>query len=65
MSRREHCYNKAVAESFLNLLNRERIQCRTYRTREEARLHVFDYIEMYYDLKRKHAKHGMLSLSEF
>lgn len=44
---------------------RERIRRRTYRTREEARQDVFDYIEMFYNPKRKHARNGMLSLAEF
>ncbi len=57
-------YN-AVAESFFNLLKRERIRRRTYKTREEARRDVFDYIEMFYNPKRKHARNGMLSPVEF
>ena len=39
----------------------ERIRRKTYRTRDEARLDVFDYIEMFYNPKRKHANNGMLS----
>ena len=48
-----------------DLLKRERIRCRTYRTREDARQDVFDYIEMFYNPKRKHARNGMLSPAEF
>lgn len=65
MSRRGNCHDNAVAESFFNLLKRERIRRRTYRTREEARQHVFDYIEMFYNPKRKHVRNGMLSPVEF
>lgn len=65
MSRRGNCHDNAVAESFFNLLKRERIRRRTYRTREEARQDVFDYIEMFYNPKRKHARNGMLSPTEF
>ena len=65
MSRRGNCHDNAVAESFFNLLKRERIRRRTYRTREEARQDVFDYIEMFYNPKRKHARNGMLSPAEF
>ena len=61
MSRRGNCHDNAVAESFFNLLKRERIRRPTYRTREEARQDVFDYIEMFYNPKRKHARNGMLS----
>ncbi|MEQ6250535.1 IS3 family transposase [Sulfitobacter sp. HNIBRBA3233] len=65
MSRRGNCHDNAVAESFFNLLKRERIRRRTYRTREEARQDVFDYIEMFYNSKRKHARNGMLSPVDF
>lgn len=65
MSRRGNCHDNAVAESFFNLLKRERIRRRTYRSRQEARRDVFDYIEMFYNPKRKHARNGMLSPVEF
>jgi putative transposase len=61
----EHRSFNAVAESFFNLLKRERNRRRPYRTREEARQDVFDYIEMLYDPKRKHARSGVLSPVEF
>ncbi len=60
MSRRGNCHDNAVAESFFNLLKRERIRRRTYKTRVEARQDVFDYIEMFYNPKRKHVRNGML-----
>ena len=60
MSRRGNCHDNAVAESFFNLLKRERIRWRTYKTGDEARKDVFDYIEMFYNPVRKHAKNGML-----
>ena len=47
MSRRGNCHDNAVAESFFSSLKRERIRRRTYKTREEARQDVFDYIEMF------------------
>ncbi|MEP3431169.1 MAG: IS3 family transposase [Roseibium sp.] len=65
MSRRGNCHDNAVAESFFNLLKRERIRRRTYRTREEARQDLFDYIEMFYNPIRKHARNGMLSPVDF
>jgi len=61
MSRRGNCHDNAVAESFFNLLKRERIRRRTYKTRADARQDVFDYIEMFYNPQRKHTKNGMLS----
>jgi len=61
MSRRGNCHDNAVAESFFNLLKRERIRRRTYKSRAEARQDVFEYIEMFYNPRRKHTKNGMLS----
>ena len=46
----------AVVESFFNLLKRERIRRKIYKTREEARQDIFDYIEMFYNPKRKPVK---------
>jgi len=65
MSRRGNCHDNAVAESFFSALKRERIRRRTYKTRDEARQDVFDYIEMFYNPKRKHGRNGMLSPAEF
>lgn len=65
MSRRGNCHDNAVAESFFNLLKRERIRKKVYKTRENARRDVFEYIEMFYNPKRKHARNGMLSPIEF
>lgn len=47
MSRRGNCHDNAVAESFFQLLKRERIRRRIYATRDEARQDIFDYIEMF------------------
>jgi len=65
MSRRGNCHDNAVAESFFSSLKRERIRRRTYKTRQEARQDVFDYIEMFYNPVRKHVRNGMLSPVEF
>ncbi|SDG86877.1 Integrase core domain-containing protein [Alloyangia pacifica] len=46
----------AVAESFFNLLKRERIRRPAYRTRQEARRDVFDYFEVFCNPKRKPAR---------
>ena len=55
----------AVAESFFQLLKRERIRRRTYSTRDAARQDVFEYIELFYNPKRKHTNNGMLSPVDF
>ena len=65
MSRRGNCHDNAVAESFFNLLKRERIRRWPYKIRAEARQDVFDYIEMFYNPRRKHVRNGMLSPVEF
>jgi transposase InsO family protein len=46
-------------------LQRERIRRKVYKTRAEARQDVFEYIEMFYNPKRKHVRNGMLSPVEF
>lgn len=61
MSRRGNCHDNAVAETFFSSLKRERIRRRTYKTREEARQDVFDYVEMFYNPVRKQVRNGMLS----
>ena len=43
----------------------QRIRRQTYKSRAEARQDVFDYIEMFYNPKRKHVRNGMLSPVEF
>lgn len=65
MSRRGNCPDSAVAESFFNLLKRERIRRKVYRSRDEARQDVVDYIEMFYNPKCEHVRNGMLSPVEF
>ncbi|EIE52244.1 hypothetical protein C357_04452 [Citreicella sp. 357] len=48
----------AAVEAFVNLLKRERIWRRTYRTRENAPQGMFDDIEMFYSPKRTRARTG-------
>lgn len=61
MSRRGNCHDNAVAESFFQLLKRERVKRKTYPTREAARQDVFDYIEMFYNPIRRHGYNGKKS----
>jgi len=65
MSRRGNCHDNAVAESFFQLLKRERIRRQIYPTRQEARADVFNYIEMFYNPKRRHNTSGGVSPVEF
>ena len=61
MSRRGNCHDNAVAESFFQLLKRERIRRKTYATRQAARSDIFNYIEMFYNRKRLHSTLGYRS----
>ena len=65
MSRRGNCHDNAVAESFFQLLKRERVRRRIYDTREQARSDVFDYIEAFYNAKRRHGSANGLSPLEY
>lgn len=65
MSRRGNCHDNAVAESFFQLLKRERIKKRIYTTRQDARADIFNYIEMFYNVKRKHGSNNLLSPVNF
>jgi len=58
MSRRGNCHDNAVAESFFQLLKRERIKKKIYSNRSEARTDIFEYIEMFYNSKRRHGSNG-------
>ncbi|HEY9036826.1 MAG TPA: IS3 family transposase [Pseudomonadales bacterium] len=65
MSRRGNCHDNAVAESFFQLLKRERIKQKVYTTRDEARGDIFDYIELFYNAKRRHSSNDQLSPIEY
>ena len=65
MSRRGNCHDNAVAESFFQLLKRERIKRHIYSTRDDARGDVVDYIEMFYNSKRRHGFNNLLSPVEY
>lgn len=65
MSRPGNCHDNAVAESFFQLLKRERIKRKTYATRDDARQDMFDHIEMFYNPQRRHGFNDKLSPTEF
>jgi putative transposase len=65
MSRRGNCYDNAVAESFFQLLKRERIRRKIYTDRKEARRDTFDYIELFCNPKRRHGHADAVSPVEF
>jgi len=61
MSRRGNCYDNAAAESFFSSLKKEKIRRYIFKTREEARAEIFDYIEVFYNRARRHAHVGNIS----
>ena len=65
MSRRGNCHDNAVAESFFQLLKRERIKRHIYSTRDDACRDVVDYVELFYNSRRRHGFNEMLSPVEY
>ena len=65
MSRRGNCYDNAVAESFFKTLKRELVRKYIFHTRKEARDKIFEYIEMFYNSKRRHSFLDFISPNEF
>lgn len=59
------CFDNAMAESFFASLETELIDRNSWRTRADARLAVFDYIEAFYNPRRRHSALGYLSPAEF
>ena len=65
MSRSGNVWDNAAMESFFSSLKTERIDRKVYRSRDEARADVFDYIERFYNPIRRHSTIGYLSPVEF
>lgn len=65
MSAKGDCWDNAVAESFFSTLKKELIYCNRYKTRWAARQSIFEYIEIFYNRKRKHSYLGHKSPVQF
>ncbi|AZQ83383.1 IS3 family transposase [Colwellia sp. Arc7-635] len=65
MSRRGNCWDNAVMESFYSRLKVELIYAEQYRSIEEARSGIFEYIEVFYNRLRRHSALGYVSPAEF
>jgi putative transposase len=66
MSRKGDCWDNAAVESFFASLKKEHVYTKSrYRTREEARADLFEYIEGFYNSKRRHSTLGQVSPAEF
>ena len=65
MCRSGNVWDNAAMESFFSSLKTERTARKTYRTRDQAKADVFDYIERFYNARRRHSTLGYLSPMEF
>jgi len=65
MSRAGNVWDNAAMESFFSSLKTERTARKTYQTRDQAKADVFDYIERFYNPRRRHSTIGYLSPMEF
>jgi transposase InsO family protein len=65
MSSTGNCYDNAVVESFFGVLKRERVIRVRYRNPDEARADLFQYIEVFYNRKRRHGYLGNISPVDF
>lgn len=66
MTRRDNHYDNAFMESLFSRLKAELLEdCTVFKSKEEARLKVFEYIDGYYNTHRKHSSLGYLSPAEF
>lgn len=65
MSNKGDCWDNAVAESFFSTLKKELVYKTKFKTKEEARLKIFDYIEMFYKTIRLHSTIGDIPPAEY
>lgn len=65
MSRAGEVWDHSAMESFFSSLKTERTARKVYRSREQARADVFDYIERFYNPTRRHSTLGYVSPMQF
>lgn len=65
MSRKGDCWDNAVGESLIKTFKVEKIHRCRFRTREQAKREIFEYVEMYYNRKRLHSSLGYMSPFEY
>jgi putative transposase len=65
MSRKGNCWDNACVESFFKTLKTELVGSRIFRSREEARLEIFEYLEVFYNRIRLHSALDYLSPEEY
>jgi len=65
MSRRGNCHDNAVAESFFATIKKRIIRKKIYSTRNDAKAEIFNFIEMFYNPKKRHSHTGGVSPVKF
>jgi transposase InsO family protein len=65
MSRKGHCWDNAVAESFFHTLKTELVHHKDYRSRTEAKASILEYIEVFYNRQRRHSHLGQMAPMAF
>jgi putative transposase len=65
IGRRGDAFDNALAESFFATLETELIDRHTFKTRDQARLAVFEYLEGFFNPRRRHSALGYLSPAEY
>ncbi len=65
MSRRANCWDNALAESFFKTMKTEMVYHHQFATRQQARLAIFEYIEIFYNRERRHSKLGYLTPCQY
>jgi len=65
MSRKGDCWENAIAEFFLESQKSEQVYLTKYNTKEEAKRDIVDYIEMFYNSKRRQSSLGNVNPNKF
>jgi len=65
MGRRGDAFDNAPVESVISTIKNELVNRHRFRTRDQARLAVFDYIETFYNPRRRHSSLGQLAPDEY
>jgi transposase InsO family protein len=65
MGSKGDCFDNAIAESFFATLKKELIHGRSWPTKAELRTEIFEYIEVFFNRRRRHSTLGMLSPANY
>ena len=65
MSRKGNCWDNAVPESFFHTLKTKLVHQVQFKNRQEAKMAIFEYIEVFYNRKRLHSTNGYMAPAVF